>query len=285
MRAIQTAQWMQINFLVTAFTRTSAWLDLSPRPSYRLTKRWSSKSSFGIPANLEEMEVGHSFQYESAVVIEKVSSRPPIFVLRNILSKDNCNTIIKSASNFEPGRTLLSKEASPYRKACYVAWLPNDEDSVQRSVANKCHTILMPHRIFNAERGVESLQVVRYDQQGEYVLHHDSNKRLLTVLYYLNGIGETWFPLADSHNGPDPRNREEALQYCMGKVPLQSGVLVSCEGRGVQVQQGDAVAFFNFFADMTADWRSIHAGMPASSTKWIANHWYHYVPFGFADQI
>ena len=261
----------------------SGWAHLDAGPKFRLQACGTSlKSSFGIPSHLDEMDVGQGFQEES-LFVEKVSSSPPVFVLRGLLSPAECATLMNSVSNFEPAKTLSSSSSDDdlYRKRCSVAWLSNEEQSLSRTICNKCHSILLPNQIFDIERGVESLQVVRYEHQGEYILHHDSNERILTVLYYLNGIGETWFPLADCHKGDDPRNRHEALELCKDNDPTRSGVLVSCEGRGTRVQQGDAVAFYNYFSDRRVNWRTIHTGMPATSTKWIANHWYHHFPFSF----
>ena len=193
--------------LVLLLAPVSGLVHPTTRQRYRSTASPLYQTSFGIPTTLDTMEVGQSFRQES-LVIEKVSARPPIFVLRGVLGKEDCETIMRSASRLEPARTLSAEsDDDMYRKSCSVCWLANDEDSRVRSIANKCHSILMPNQIFDAERGVESLQVVRYETKGEYVLHHDSNKRFLTVLYYLNGKGETWFPLADSHDGPSPRNR------------------------------------------------------------------------------
>ena len=36
----------------------------------------------------------------------------------------------------------------------------------------------------NPTAGVEDLQVLKYDVGGEFVLHHDGEPRILTVIYY-----------------------------------------------------------------------------------------------------
>ena len=43
------------------------------------------------------------------------------------------------------------------------------------------------------------------------------------------------------------------------------------------LQAGDAIAFYSYFADATMEWNALHAGLPAQSDKWIATHWYHHV--------
>lgn len=239
------------------------------------------QETMGLPQHLYEMEVSTSFQVGDSNV-EKVSSRPPIFVLRNFLTKDECQNIMDSVSEMEPGQTV-SSHGNEQRKNSHVAWLDNvgDGSAVISNAAKRAHDIFLGHQqVFHVSRGVEPLQVVRYDDGGEYVLHQDGNRRLLTVLYYLNGAGETWFPLADSAvQGDDELNRLTALKKCEKLTPGRDGVLVSCEGNGTPIQQGDAVAFYSYFTDATCDWNALHAGLPVSSTKWIGNHFFHHVPF------
>mmetsp|Transcript_2717 Transcript_2717/g.3659 ORF Transcript_2717/g.3659 Transcript_2717/m.3659 type:complete len:285 (-) Transcript_2717:289-1143(-) len=241
----------------------------------------SPEQAMGIPSHLEAMVIGHRLEgLLAGVTVEKISSKPPIFVLRNVLSNTECQSLTEGVSELQPGRTVNALNSEIKRKFSSVGWVDNEVGSVTYELAEKMHSILMPNQIFDVDRGVEPMQVVRYEEGGEYVLHHDSKQRLLTVLYYLNGSGETWFPLADSQDA-FCSNRFEALKLCETKHPTESGVLVSCEGRGVQVQKGDAVAFFNYFENGCVDWKAIHAGLPTSSTKWIANHWYHHFPFSF----
>jgi hypothetical protein len=55
---------------------------------------------------------------------------------------------------------------------------------------------------------VEDLQVLQYGIGGEFVLHHDGEPRVLTVIYYLNGVGGTWFPLARTTTNCNPEQNE-----------------------------------------------------------------------------
>jgi hypothetical protein len=166
------------------------------------------------------------------------------------------------------------------RQNSQVAWLPNTNKLVQ-AVARKAHALFLGQRqAFHATRGVEPLQVVRYDDGGEYVLHQDANRRLLTVLYYLNGAGESWFrmprPCMKLLRGRDYRpwssvkgcNPAATASWC----PASERKITP---RAAIVQQGDAVAF----------WSALHAGLPVSSTKWIGNHFYHHVPIPPAHNI
>lgn len=240
------------------------------------------QETMGLPEHLYLMEVSDTFQHAN-VTVEKVSSRPPIFVLRNFLSTEECKEIMDSVSvsDMEQGQTA-SNHGEEQRKNSHVAWIDNDDGSVVKDAAKRAHDIFLGHQqMFHATRGVEPLQVVRYDEGGEYVLHQDGKRRLLTVLYYLNGAGETWFPLAGGSSKDEicQLNRLTALKKCEPLEPGRDGVLVSCEGRGTAIQQGDAVAFYNYFTDTSCDWDALHAGLPVSSTKWIGNHFYRHVPF------
>jgi hypothetical protein len=131
----------------------------------------------------------------------------------------------------------------------------------------------------------EDLQIVRYDPGGSYDLHHDGYGRFLTVLTYLNGVGGTWFPLAQTSSDEEednislieearvvmPVRKIEAETMCSGKVPGIDGLLIvgeewvdhtststtgskECVVRVpldtlsrniVRIKAGDAVAFYN----------------------------------------
>ena len=129
--------------------------------------------------------------------------------------------------------------------------------------------------------GSEDMQVLRYDSGGEYVFHHDGNDRILTVLYYLNGEGATWFPLAQnkSKHAFQPQSREEAFDHAEGLKPGVDGVMVSTDfstrtSAYIPVSRGDAVAFFSYHDDGRMDWNALHAGLPARNEKFVAAHFF-----------
>lgn len=186
------------------------------------------------------------------------------------------------------------------RKGCQVGWLDNSKISgLVGSLAVAAGNILLNDEVrLSTGAGCEDLQVLHYEEGGQYILHHDSNDRVLTVLYYLNGEGGTWFPLArvgddvglhqDGVKNPEPRTRDEALQMAHPCSAGSHGLLL--RGRALstdsktnniaEIKAGDAVAFFNYGTDVQTGerkpiWRAIHAGVPAASDKWIANHWFH----------
>lgn len=202
--------------------------------------------------------------------MELVSREPPIYLLRNFLSRQECDSIRERVSLDEMQEPqTLNGQGSTARPNCKVAWL-DTMDELAQDVAD---CMLDPLSEYGGQ-WVENLQVLKYSRGGEYVLHHDGHCRLLTCLYYLNGVGGTWFPFADS--GQTPSSRDEAVSQDLD--PTRDGVVLG--GRnGVPIEAGDAVVFYNYqwtpSGGATEDWRTLHAGLPTTDTKWIANHWFH----------
>ena len=91
---------------------------------------------------------------------------------------------------------------------------------------------------------------------------------MLTVLYYLNGAGATWFPLADSDF--DFTSRDIAASCLEGLDPTTDGLRVEPHSAG------DALAFFNFDDAGEPDPWTLHAGLEvaATETKWIGAHFF-----------
>ncbi len=138
---------------------------------------------------------------------------------------------------------------------------------------------------------------------------------LSSITNQVNGVAGTWFPLmrtSNDHNNDtcssldekemfdkfrsarkEPRNKEQALKLGDGLEPGKHGLLIkgmpkkNCNGEDLEtnndhtvlVKRGDAVAFYNYVDDGTAElnWRAIHTGLPTTKNdgiKWIANHWF-----------
>lgn len=242
----------------------------------------------GIPPILQQLDSGDSIlgfrRIDNGVhnvTVERVALSP-IFILRNFVTSEETKAILSTVSNMEPAQTASGLQDDVIRKNSFVAWLGNDKaDGLVKRLADAIHQLLLSAR---PNFGVEDLQVLRYDPGGEYVFHHDGNGRILTVLYYLNDEGETFFPLAqvdDSSIVHQPQTREEALHLTERLKPGVDGLLVttnistrtpSC----VPVRRGDAVAFYSYLEDGTMDWNALHAGLPASNEKFVANHFFRY---------
>ena len=263
------------------------------------------------------------------IEIRKLSQRPPLFLLKQILSEQDCN-YLHAFSNPNDGDTSNSttaqwetadtnrggRDSNSHRVKSKVAWLSNQLHRGLGELARSVQQIFLPFEPFDVfddmptpkddnslstttnnggggNRCVEQLQLVQYEPSGQYKLHHDSVLRLVTALYYVNGVSETYFPLADY--GRRMRGYGEAMyvgtQICKdmegneggdvgnGSSTVSRGVLVSSNPNSTtRIEKGDAIVFYNYFQDGSMEWNALHAGLPAPSTKLIATHWYHHVP-------
>jgi 2OG-Fe(II) oxygenase superfamily len=232
----------------------------------------------GISEELDKLKKGDSLTKVIApslfgdhnprsIQIQKLSQRPPLFLLKGILTLEECQKLQDLALQSGPLLNATTRmEEKEYRQASQFAWISNTHHGLTQW-AQQVHAILLPHEpCYHPILSVEELQVVHYDPQGLYNLHHDGALRILTVLYYLNAVSDTWFPLADYKKG-----RFLARDPALKAASSQEGVRVS------QVSPGDAIAFYNYFQDGSFEWNALHAGLPAASDKWIATHWYHHV--------
>jgi hypothetical protein len=284
----------------------------------------------GPPEPLRDLKIGQQLNAFRKVIdqdqietvskftIERVSFGPDAFVLRKFLSQADCTEIKDDASRMDlkQAETITKKDISS-RKNCQVAWIPssgaNKSTLVQSLVASIANLLLSRSILSNQSAGVEDLQVLKYGVGGEFILHHDGEPRVVTVIYYINGVGGTWFPLARTSNDDDddpclhmdmskiddgfsrsrnaPQNKEQALDLGTGFEPGKNGLLVKGTKGGDVVQedvdsshvalieQGDALVFYNYCDDGSArlDWRALHCGLPTPAEdeeKWIANHWF-----------
>jgi hypothetical protein len=261
------------------------------------------KLHMGISKQLNELPIGQSIVHqniqtihnkeEQKIQITKLSQKPPIFHLKGILSQSECDYIIQNAQDnelFEQATTRIGGIDNDKRKNCQVAWLSNFKYEPIARLAESIQGVFLPFEPLPLHLDyVEEMQVVKYDKGGEFQFHHDGARRLLTVIYYLNGVSETWFPLAnlDHHHvtsydeGMDKVNK---LMNDNNKNNEREGVLVTsnptCNVNNdvPTIQTGDAIAFYNYYTDASPAWDAIHAGLPAKKSKWIGTHWYHHVP-------
>ena len=231
--------------------------------------------------------------------VNGISTNPPIFHLSGLLSHDEINQIgFLAGQNLEKAHTSDGDSAETRTKST-IAWLNNHDLPLAMDLALHTGRLLIGDEVRNnRDMDIEPMQVIRYEEDGgRFVFHHDGYNRVLTVLYYLNGVAGTWFPLADSEDeitDKSPRNRIQAIEKILGNSlkPGKDGVYVAgassplareVEFDGnphvVQVKPGDAIAFYSYMTEngeQKEDWRSIHAGMPTNpeeGEKWIANHW------------
>ena len=282
------------------------------------TPHSSLQAHLGPPPQLIDLNIGehHNIQRlnQKAYTIERISDEPHAFVLRSFLSQEECDEIIQRAEDqgMETAETK-DEEGSSSRQNCGVAWVPSFP--LESQLVKEIRSVLIQDDVASSsDLMVELLQVLKYSEGGLYEIHHDGEPRFLTVIYYLNGVGATWFPFAtigdwdpcnhiSSISGASDlrdrfsriRNGEEGASMDVGNSlqPGIHGVIVAsrsmldeddvaeAEGRIIPLDKGDVLAFYNYEYVEDDDviipretFRALHMGMPAEEEKIIANHWF-----------
>jgi hypothetical protein len=278
---------------------------------------------FGPPsflASLDLQESNHipSFLGEPPMSITRLARSPNIYCVRNFLpdpSKRNALIHAAQQQGMKVAGTRKSQE-NTVRKKSYLTWLDSSytcstqQDAARFIVQNMqelAKTLFVHERLVqfamelqdqSSSPGylfVEDLQVAKYDPKGQFDAHHDGFGRFVTVLTYLNGVGGTYFPFAEtSAVGNDISvaafpNLEEASLAAVDKFPGRDGLLiVGTEGKDgyllggnrnqtnaiYTVQPGDALVFYSHDPTGEKDWKSLHAGLQIPEEKWIATNWF-----------
>jgi hypothetical protein len=336
------------------------------------------------PPYLNDLAVGECVHLGDNIRIVKVSHSPPIFYLPQFLHAMDCRTIIDAvAGNIMVSSAAETKQGVvEHRTGSTVAWLgdldehedhgdgddgahhhggensvietktkreKDDDDPTRHAtmvagyLQHLTAHLFLPHATSSVD--AERLQVVRYDAQGRYDLHHDGYDRTVTVLTYLNGVAGTWFPFVDKEVHDDNDEDDDVFIPTMqlgnenmlnGRVPGRDGlcfvgredntIVPPARGaeehdgdhtnRVVRVDAGDAICFYNYqpfvvppndqddqrrrrrrpgnattadnngagYDDDAGDnddatkniimaWKTLHCGLPAPTTKWIATNW------------
>lgn len=183
---------------------------------------------------------------------------PQVVYLENVLSADECDLIIKMATpKLEDSKIHSENEVAALlaknHRTSQTAYLDRGMDPFISKIDQRCSEIMRSP----VENG-ESLQVVKYEEGGEYRPHYDyflgergkESNRVSTLLMYLNNVddgGETYFPGADLFFSP---------------------------------VKGSAIFFSYTDQRGCFDPQSLHGGMPVKSgSKWIATKWARNVPY------
>lgn len=213
----------------------------------RTTTRIQNTTTMQIP--IPETVI-HNF------TIHRLAHDPDIFLLQNYLTTYECHEVYKHVQEqtiMTPAETVTANDYQS-RTFCQVSWIPSSgpqkSNVVSNIMASTAHLLLSKSILHHPSAGVEDLQVLKYTTGGEFVLHHDGEPRILTVIYYLNGVAGTWFPLAQTKNERDtttttttetddwdveqqfqqtrrdPWNKQQALDFGKDFVPGKNGVLV-----------------------------------------------------------
>lgn len=294
----------------------------------------SAREERGVdpPPHLKELAIGENWIPFHPIEIQKVSEDPPIFILRNFVPYDACQSLIQAAidQGLEAAKAQDSREngggeTHQRRIGSSVTWLapPGEDDSTttgtscgkansDSSSAGEIADILtrlaadlcLGHHDSSRESVVpENLQIVQYQPNGRFDLHHDGQDRIVTVLTYLNGVARTWFPFVGAGIEDLPTSLKDPANALKGKEPGRDGLCIvgphdampTCVDddddddlpksppRVVRIEPGDAVIFYNYEIEQDEEfnrcrrmirWKSFHCGLPASDIKWIATNWF-----------
>lgn len=246
--------------------------------------------------------------------ITRLSSSPDIFLVNDFTSIDEGEILMQSAAlrGMKIAGTRQSG-VNTIRKNSQLIWIDpysfddGDGDNYHREASSIAREAIAKSRLCfshevmtdlmeNAE-GIdyafaEDMQVAKYDAQGRFDYHHDGYGRYLTVIAYLNGVGGTYFPFgcmtSSELDGIDFANENEVSVMAFKKRAGKCGLLiVGKEGADsylnstavnprmiVEIQAGDAIAFYNYSPDCEKDLRSLHCSLTVPEEKWISTCWF-----------
>ena len=259
----------------------------------------------GPPEALASLKIGSTlslprFPFDStidkgAVTVQRLSRDPDIFQAKNVLSQELISSLKFSAE--EQGLKIAGTKNSSknsVRKNSYLTWLDQDDYYISGDTKNLLeklqvfagtsfmHESLLPRSDYFH---YESLQVAKYDTGGKFDLHHDDFSRFLTVLYYLNGVGGTYFPYAQTteekrlvkidgsiiepgRNGLLIVGCEDASHYLTNEAPKKD----ICSSSIAYIEPGDSVFFYSYLPGEKNN-KTIHSSLPVPCEKWIATSW------------
>lgn len=273
-------------------------LTVAPPPAQEQITDAHNSNKFYIDSNYQ-LNFTRIDTYNTSIPIQirRISHSPHIFHIQNFISPLERQTLLSSVQNIsstssdsksgirrEDAGTVSSTDSTTVRRNSTVYWISPRKSEITQALIRACASLLLSPSLFqpppssssqipsemNGDEGqkmvhytflgCEDLQMVHYTRGGEFAFHHDGIPRLLTVIYYLNGVAGTWFPLAktkvptkptttttaakmgnydhtknrtghendnlDSSN-PIPINKRQALEQIKDFIPGKDGVLIS----------------------------------------------------------
>ena len=184
---------------------------------------------------------------ERAIIAEVLNEEPLIVKFHDVLTDEECKSLIDNAKSRLQRSKLANKEVSKIRTSSGMFFEENESpliNEIEKRVASLMH---LP--IENAE----GLQVLHYEPGQEFKAHFDyfspnqpssSNNRISTLVMYLNDVeegGATTFPNLGLSNAPE---------------------------------KGSAVYFEYFYNNPKLNELTLHSGAPViRGEKWIATQW------------
>eukprot|EP00597_Dinobryon_sp_UTEXLB2267_P009528 CAMPEP_0170082868 /NCGR_PEP_ID=MMETSP0019_2-20121128/18325_1 /TAXON_ID=98059 /ORGANISM="Dinobryon sp., Strain UTEXLB2267" /LENGTH=411 /DNA_ID=CAMNT_0010297907 /DNA_START=124 /DNA_END=1356 /DNA_ORIENTATION=- len=205
-----------------------------------------------------------------------LSQKPLIVVVDNFLLPQECQHIMSAVQDsltqsFVTGGGIgEDANAEPYRSS-YNAWLP--QDSTLSTIKTRLSALLGIPMSYLVQKS-EDLQVVKYENGGQFKVHHDSSsfqKRFVTALLYLNDVsngGETWFPFAAANRDSTEGivSTEDAISRSLLEFNSKKAHN-TLSGLKVAPRQGRMALFFNHNISGDLDPLAVHAGLPLSSNS------------------
>lgn len=134
----------------------------------------------------------------------------------------------------------------------------------------------------------EDLQITRYQKNGFYEFHHDTDARMATMvtfLVFLNDVdegGETIFPFIENPLFNESLRAANDLPLQPPVDPRHPGAPVApmaayCKSDRflkIRPRKGDALVLYNIAPSLVLDNSAWHAGCPVGKgEKWIAQKW------------
>jgi len=213
--------------------------------------------------------------------IEQISWEPRAYVWHHMLTKKQCDKIIKIATpRLAKSKVVDSgtgKEADDPIRTSYGATVTGrDDEALLKEIDDKIAQLAML-----PPENSEQLQVLRYENGQKYDAHWDQfdnpvvhkeffangGQRVATALLYLSDVqegGETVFPKSNKYIHPPGQEARRRLSPC------------GTQGIAVKPSAGDVLFFWGVLPDGTTDKHAMHAGCPVlRGTKFTATMWIH----------
>ncbi|KAK8580046.1 hypothetical protein V6N12_070334 [Hibiscus sabdariffa] len=197
---------------------------------------------------------------------EVLSWEPRAFIYHNLLSKEECEYLIKLAKPHMTKSTVVDSKTGKSKdsrvRTSSGMFLRRGQDKIIRDIEKR----IADYTFIPIEHG-EGLQVLHYEVGQKYDAHFDyfldefntknGGQRMATMLMYLSDVeegGETIFPAAKGNISAVPWWNE--LSEC-GK-----------QGLAVKPKMGDALLFWSMRPDATLDPSSLHVCHTGDS-RWM----------------
>lgn len=199
------------------------------------------------------------------VISETISHNPRVKVFHDFLSADECEALIREGEGGLSPSMVIGKdgksESSAARSSSGTFLTTHSEllRVIERRIAR---VTMLP------VENQEALYLLRYEKGQQYQLHPD----------YMST--ETW-PAADLVNRMGGQRVATFLMY-LNDVEEGGGTRFAKGGIQVKAKRGQALFWYNLYANASVDPNSWHEGLPVEKgIKFVATCWIRVSGFGF----